>query len=267
MPKENIGQKSMRLIRASLFHFVFTLYHVVACVVCLPFLLTTRARIRALVQMHLRIVAFLERMIMGLDYEVRGREYLPDQGAFLVAAKHQSAYETFKLHFLFDDPAIVLKQELLRIPLWGRFLSALSPIAIDRTQGRSAIEQIIAGANQAKDQGRAIVIFPQGTRVSITQSPAEKPYKIGIVRMQEATNLPIIPMALNSGYFWPRRGWGLRSGKVIFEFLPPLTLGTTPQETLQKLEHVLEDASLRLVAEASGHFNDRDNFNNSNNAP
>ncbi len=109
-------------------------------------------------------VYYIEKYVLGLDYEVRGLEYMPKEGSYLIAAKHQSAYETMKLHRLFGDPSIILKKELLSIPIWGKFLGKLDIIAIDRSNGESAISSIIDGAHRMKEQGRPIVIFPQGTR-------------------------------------------------------------------------------------------------------
>ena len=157
--------------------------------------------------------AILEKYILGLTYEVRGQEHLPEQGSYIIAAKHQSSYETFKLHTLFGDPAIVLKKELLRIPLWGMYLKKSDVIAIDRSSPKTAIKSIKDGAQHVKEQGRPIIIFPQGTRVSIDTTAQEKPYKIGIMRLQEATNLPIIPMAINTGYFQPKHKWCKKPGK------------------------------------------------------
>src|SRR5690606_29409676 len=133
-----------------------------------------------IVKLFVHMVYFLERHILGLDYEVRGAENLPRTGSFIVAAKHQSAYETMKLNIIFNDPAIVLKRELLRIPLWGWFLAKVEPIGIDRKQGSSAMAQIIEGTIRIREQARPIVIFPQGTRVSPSQTAADRPYRIGV---------------------------------------------------------------------------------------
>lgn len=203
-----------------------------------------------LIHWYLRRVEWLERNIMGITCEIRGKDNLPSSGSYIVAAKHQSPYETLKLHFLFEDPAIVLKKELLAIPLWGKFLSKIDPIAIDRSAGKEAMTQIIEGAKRIQAQGRVIVIFPQGTRVYPEQTPKEKPYKMGAARIQEATGLPVVPMALNSGFFWPRSGWLKRPGKIVFEFLPPIKSGKKPAEVTKELEQSLESASENLIREA-----------------
>ena len=193
---------------------------------------------------------YIEKYVMGLDYEVRGAEHLPKDGSFLVAAKHYSTYETFKIHLLFRDPAIILKKELAMIPIWGWLALTAGMIAIDRSTGDSAMKSIVEGANRLKREGRPIVIFPQGTRVSLDDKPERKPYKFGILRMQDATGLPIIPMATNSGVFWPRRSFFIKPGKVIFEFFPAIEKGGDMKESHQKMAKIIEENSNRLVNEA-----------------
>lgn len=238
------------IVRSTLFNILFYGLNAVACIFLIPFFAAPRPWIMGLVQAYVRAIAALEYIVLGLRYEVRGREHLPASGAYIVAAKHQSPYETFKLHLLFRDPAIVLKQELLRIPLWGTYLKKTDVIAIDRSSPSAAIESIQRGAMRMKEQGRPIVIFPQGTRVSVDATPTEKPYKIGVSRMQEATQLPVVPMALNSGMFWPKAGWLKSGGTVIFEFLPPIPPGQPAQEVLRQLEQHVEAASRGLMEEA-----------------
>ncbi len=239
-------------LRSTLFNLVFYGATAIACVLCLPFLLTSRETSIGLVRFYVGCIHRLEKYILGLDYEIRGAENLPQTGSYIIAAKHQSPYETLKLHILFDDPAVVLKKELLDIPLWGRFLARTHPIAIDRSQGKEAVAQVIDGASAIADQNRAIIIFPQGTRVYPHQTPEDKPYKQGVARMHESTGLPVIPLALNTGIFWPRKSWIKKPGTVVFEFLPPMADQDSPEAFLKALEDTLESATLKLQQEAGG---------------
>lgn len=240
----------MLFLRSTLFNILFYGTTALACVLCLPGLLLPKKQAMWIVKGFVRAVYFFEKHVIGLDYEVRGAEHLPADGSFIVAAKHQSPYETMKLNILFDDPAIVLKRELLWIPLWGWFLAKIDPIAIDRSRFKKSLRQITDGALHVKAQGRPIVIFPQGTRVLLTQTTKGKPYKTGIARAAEATGLPVIPLALNSGVFWPRKSWIKKPGKVVFEFLPAVPLGLGVYEIMKDLETRIEDHSNRLAAEA-----------------
>lgn len=240
----------MTFLRAVLFNILFYGLTAAACVLLLPFILMPRKAVLWIIRVYTGAVYGLEKYVLGLDYEVRGRENLPRSGAYLVAAKHQSAYETMKLHRLFADPSVILKQELLRIPLWGRFVERLDVIAIDRKNGEEAMTSIIEGAQRMVTQGRPVIIFPQGTRVHVGTSSADKPYKAGIVKMRAATNLPVIPMALNSGLFWPRNGFIKRPGKVVFEFLPPVPEALDDKAALADIESRVESASALLMAES-----------------
>lgn len=233
-------------IRSTLFNLAFYLVTFICCVLALPaIVLSHHAFVRYVVEPWERVVHFLECALMGITYEVRGLENLPENGPYLIAAKHQSPYETLKLHLLFKRPAIILKQELLRIPLFGRYLQKADLIPIDRSSPEKAITSIQEGAKTAAAEGRPIIIFPQGTRVDPDVPASKERYKVGIIRIQEAIDLPIIPMALNCGMFWPRKGWLKHPGKAVFEFLPPIPPGDR-SEKLKALEVSLEEASNRL---------------------
>ena len=236
-------------IRSTIFNICFYILTAISCVVLLPTLFLPRSIFLGVVTGFCRSTAFLEKYILGLTYEIRGQKHLPSNGAYIVAAKHQSAYETLKLHLLFNDPAVVLKKELLKIPLWGKYLAKSDVIAIDRSSPKIAIKSIQDGAKHVAAQGRPIVIFPQGTRVATHMSAKEKPYKIGIVRMQDATALPIIPMALNTGVFYPRQKWCKKPGRVIFEFMPPIMPSDNTSDILKQIEMTVEEKASHLMEE------------------
>ncbi|MBI1326754.1 MAG: DUF2125 domain-containing protein [Alphaproteobacteria bacterium] len=191
----------------------------------------------------------IEKYILGLDFEVRGRENIPTQGAYLVAAKHQSAYETLKLHLLFGDPAVILKRELYHIPLWGWHAAKSDMIAIDRSRHKEAIKMIINGAQEKLSAGRPVVIFPQGTRVSVDTTIKEKPYKSGIMRIYEASNVPLVPMALNTGLYWPRNSFFKKPGKIILSIMPPIPAGLPPEEVEKTMIEQIETETHKLVKE------------------
>ena len=196
-----------------------------------------------------RFSDLLEKYLLGLDYIVTGHEHLPTSGPYIVAAKHQSAYETLKLPLLFARPVVILKRELLRIPFWGWYAAKSGMIGIDRGNARHAIEQMIAGARNVAALNRTLVIFPQGTRVKTTDTPTTKPYKRGIGEIYLATSLPVVPMAVNTGLFWPRNAFIKRGGRVHIAFLPAIPPGLDRDTFMTTLQSRLEDGSRALLPE------------------
>lgn len=237
-------------IRSTLFNVAFFIMTLAMMLCVLPTLLMPREKSMRIVHLWVNTIYCLERWLLNLDYQIRGAENIPQGTAYLLASKHESSYETFKLHRILGDPAIVLKRELLNIPIWGLFLKKIDPIAIDRSNRDQAIKSLLAGVDHVRAQGRPIVIFPQGTRVKWNATTAEKPYKGGVAKMQDSSGLPIIPLALNTGVFWPKASWIKKPGTVIFEFLPAIPPGKPVAETMALLETVLETACNDLHQEA-----------------
>lgn len=240
----------MLFLRQIFFNISFYGATALCCVLLLPFTLLPRKQYIFFLTLYFRLVHILEKYILGLDFIVRGAEHIPAGGAFLVAAKHFSAYETMKLHVLFHDPAIIMKRELKFIPLWGLLAAKAEMIFIDRGSREIALNSIVAGAKRIEQQGRPLVIFPQGTRVSINDTLETKPYKGGIIRMYEATNMPILPLAMNSGLYWKKKAFFKYPGTVIFEFLPVIPSCLDGAEAMDRLKKAIEPASQQLVREA-----------------
>lgn len=239
----------MTVVRSLLFNVAFFGWTALMCVGLLWMLLLPRRQMVEVVKWYLRTIRFLERTIIGIDYEVRGRENIPAEGAYILAAKHQSAWETMKLHLLVDDPAIILKRELLFVPIWGWYAWKAHMIAVDRSARGRAIASLVAGARDVAAQGRPIAIFPQGTR---TAPGAWRPYRIGVAVLYEELGLPIVPMALDSGLYWPRRSFRKRPGTIVVEFLPPVPAGLPREEAMADLVERLETATDRIVVAAGG---------------
>ena len=237
------------ILRSLLFNAGFYVATAICCVICLPTLLLPRKTLLVIIRLYLYIITALEYGLMNLRYEVRGLEHLPEDGSFIIAAKHMSAYETLKLRLIFKDPAIVLKKELTQIPLWGTYLAKSGVIAIDRSTPAKAAKSIEDGAKDIMEQKRPIIIFPQGTRVRPEETAKDKPYKPGVWRIQKTTGLPVVPLATNSGLFWPRSGWLKSSGTVIFEILKPIPPQKDKGTLMKKLEKNIEGASKKLMDE------------------
>lgn len=234
------------MARSLLFNFMFYVTTVLFLVLGSPLLFGPRRWAMAALAMHGRFELWLLKVIAGTKLEVRGLEKLPE-GSCLVAAKHQSAWETFALIPLFRDPAYLMKRELFWIPLHGWFSRKFEMIPVDRDKGPSALRRMLREAKDRAAQGREIVIFPEGTR----RAPGAPPdYKTGVVLLYEALRIPCVPLALNSGVFWPRRSLLRRPGTIVVEILDPIPPGLPKAEFLERLIGSIETASARLLAEA-----------------
>ena len=163
----------------------------------------------------------------------------------LRAAKHQSAWETVVLALLLHTPVFVLKRELLRLPLLGWYFSKAGCIAVDRSAGMRALRKLRDDAVTAASGGRSILIFPQGTRVA---PGVEHRYEIGVFALYEATGLPVVPVALNSGHVWGRNSWLKRPGRIDVEFLAPIEPGLSRRDFMERLETAIETRMAELDA-------------------
>ena len=235
----------MLLVRSLLFALAFYVTTALFLVLGSWLLIAPRSWAMAGLRTHAIVSVWLLRVIAGTKLEVRGQEKL-SKGAVLVVSKHQSAWDTFGLVPLFRDPAIVLKDELKWIPFYGWFCVKFEHILVKRDKAAKALKTMIADAQIRVAQGREIVIFPEGTR----QAPGAPPdYKPGYVALYEALEIPCVPLALNSGLFWPRRQFIRHPGTIVVEFLDPIPPGLPRKEFRAVLEARLEEASQRLVAE------------------
>jgi 1-acyl-sn-glycerol-3-phosphate acyltransferase len=234
----------MLLLRSALFNLLFYLVTAVMMILAFPvFLLPRRAMLPPL-RLYARIILTLLRLLCGIRLQVIGEEYLPRAGAALIAAKHQSAFDTLVWLLLVPDACYVLKRELLLIPLWGWFARKSRMIAVDRKGGGKALRRMLAEAQAAAREGRQIVIFPEGTRVAPGQRVRYQP---GVVGLAGALKLPVVPVATDSGLFWPRRAFAKRPGSVTVAVLPPLPANLPRQALLPALEAAIETESHRLL--------------------
>ncbi len=206
------------------------------------FLFLPRRRAAAALRWWSRVFVGMCRVLGGMRMEVRGAEHIP-HGAAIVAGKHQSMWETFALFHLLDDAAIVLKRELYYIPLVGQFLRKFRMIQVERTAGAKAL---IRAARAAAEEGRQILIFPEGHRMAPFAAPDYKP---GVAALYGALRLPCVPFALNSGLFWPRRSFWRWPGTVVVEFLPAIAPGLPRGEFMERLEGAVEPAARALAEE------------------
>lgn len=235
----------MTAIRSLLFHICFYAVTALYLLVFLPVLpfISRRAMWDKVVRSWLGVLNWQLRVICGIRTQISGQENIPP-GPLLVAAKHQSAWETLALLGLFHDPAFILKQELLKVPVFGWYLTKLGMIPVDRSAGPSALRDMNRRAREAAEEGRQIFIFPEGTR----RAPGAPPdYKTGISFLYASLKVPCLPVALNSGLFWPRRAFILRPGTIRVEILPAIPTNLPRAEFSTRLENEIETASNQLL--------------------
>ncbi len=233
-------------LRSLIFNVAFYANLVVLMILGLPMILAGRHGVFALARLWGTISIWLMERICGLRLEFRGLENIPD-GGYILAAKHESFLETFALLEHAPDFAIILKKQLVYIPLFGLYLVGAQQIAIDRSRGRNALAQIIAQAGKVLRGGRQTIIYPEGTR---RPPGAPSRYKHGVAALYAATDAPCLPVALNTGLFWGRRGFTRRPGVAVIEYLPPIAPGLSREAFAERLETTIESACARLNAEA-----------------
>jgi 1-acyl-sn-glycerol-3-phosphate acyltransferase len=232
--------------RSLIFNALFYLNLFVLMILGLPTMLFGRRGVFALARLWGAISVWLLEKICGLRLEYRGVENIPP-GAVLIAAKHQSFLETFALLKYAPDFAIILKRQLTRVPLFGLYLIVSQQIAIDRGRGRQALQQIAAAAKPVFAAGRQVFIYPEGTR----RLPGAPPrYKHGVTTLYAETGAPCLPVAVNTGLFWRRRGFLRRPGIAVIEYLPVIAPGLDPTAFSERLQSTIETACARLNAEA-----------------
>ena len=235
----------MLVIRSILFNVAFYVSLVVWLIIALPTFLMPYRAIVGVAKAWGRYNLFLLRAICGLGADFRGIEKIP-QGPLLVAAKHQSAWETFALLWLFDDPTFIMKRELQWIPLFGWLALKGRMIPVDRGAGSSGLNAMTERARDELMKGRQIIIFPEGTR---RPAGAEPRYKYGIVRLYAGANVPVLPVALNSGLFWRRRSILRPPGTIVAQMLDPIQPGLGEEEFMARLQNDIETATARLIEE------------------
>jgi len=231
------------MARSLLFLVVFYVNTAIILVFGSPLLFGPRSWAMAGLRFHAVTSLWWLRVICGTDVEIRGRDRLP-AGPALIAAKHQSAWDTFGLVPITRDPAMIMKEELLALPLYGWFSRKFEMIPIKREAGPSALRLMTREAGKRAAQGRDIVIFPEGTRRAPGAAPAYRP---GINLLYAELGIPCVPVALNSGLFWPRRTILRKPGTIVVEFLEPIPPGLARKEFMAVLQERIETATARLT--------------------
>ncbi len=237
----------MTVLRSLVFNVLALAWTAALALACIPILVGPRRWSVRVMRVWAAGIEALLAGVVGLRYELRGNEHLPRAGG-VVASNHQSAWETVMFARLLNAPAFVLKRELLGLPN-GWYAWRAGSIPIDRGGGAAALRAMVAAAARALLRGQTIVIFPQGTR---TAPGVRRRFLPGVAALYGRLAVPVVPIALNSGLYWPRRAFLKRPGTVLVEVLPPIPPGLDRATFMARLTETIESAADRLTAEATG---------------
>ena len=180
-------------------------------------------------------VILIVRLLLNTKVEVKGINNIPTTEKYFVASAHQSMFETFALQAVIDYPVFILKKELLKIPLFGLYLKKIKSIEIVRdTTTKDNLSFFDKVATIIKNENRPLLIFPQGTRVEARE---QIPFKKGVGRIYEALNISCVPIALNSGNVWPKKGIIKYPGKITISLMEPIKPGLSRDDFIKTLEN------------------------------
>lgn len=233
----------MQWVRSIIFAALIYIMMAIMAVVFFPIALLSPAGASFACHSWCRWTMWVASWLLGLNTEVRGT---PPTGAVLVAAKHQSFLDIIMIFHAVPRARFIMKRILLFSPILGQYSWRLGCIPVHRGKKGAAISQMVADVSKAMTTPGQLVIYPQGTRVA----PGDvRPYKVGTAVLYEKMELPCVPVAVNTGLYWPKRGVLRRPGTAIVEFLEPIEPGLPKEEFLAELETRIETASDRLLAE------------------
>ncbi|HEY4846402.1 MAG TPA: lysophospholipid acyltransferase family protein [Methylocella sp.] len=236
----------MILLRSLVFHAAFYLTTTVLALAGLPVLVMGRQKVQAYAKFWTGSAVWLAEKICGTKIVWRGLEHLP-RGGCIIAAKHQSTLETMALTTKSADFSYILKRELMAIPIFGWYLKGAGQVAIDRAKRGQALPDLTRQVREAIAQGRQMIIFPEGTR-----KPAGAPpeFKSGVGYLYTDSGAVCVPVALNTGLYWPRRSLSIHPGRATIAFLEPIAPGLDKPRFLKLLEERIEAGTAELIAEA-----------------
>ncbi|MCQ4272400.1 1-acyl-sn-glycerol-3-phosphate acyltransferase [Pseudomonas kuykendallii] len=223
----------LQTLRTLLFYVLLASSACIWCTVSFfvaPFL-PFRARYRFVVRNWCRSAVWLTKTIVGIRYEIKGLENIPERPC-VILAKHQSTWETFFLSGFFEPLSQVLKRELLYVPFFGWAMAMLKPIAIDRSNPKAALKQMASVGAERIKQGAWILVFPEGTRVPFGQIGK---FSRGGTALAVNANLPVLPIAHNAGAFWPKNGWAKYPGTIQVVIGAPMYAETTGPRAIAEL--------------------------------
>ena len=224
----------MSLIRSILFNLFLYTGIIAVFIIALPSLLLPQKLTLLFGKFLGYYVIFIVRFFLNTTVEIKGINNIPKTKKYFIASAHQSMFETFALQAVLDYPVFILKKELLKIPIFGLYLKKIKSIEIVRdTTTKDNLNFFDKVASIVKNEKRPLLIFPQGTRIKADE---RVPFKKGVGRIYEALNISCVPIALNSGYVWPKKGIIKYPGKITISLMEPIRPGLSRDEFIKNLE-------------------------------
>lgn len=234
----------LQIIRSILFDIAFYTTALLLLVVFCPALLLPYPYFLWFDQIWCHSILFLSRFFAGIRYRVEGYHNIPEQN-YIVASLHQSAWDVFGLTALFPHPIFVCKKELFSLPFLGWYLQRFKMIPVNRKQGAMALKNLIHNAHRIHELHRPIIIFPEGTRSPMGHINS---FQMGIAMLYESLNVPVVPVVLNSGYLWKRKGLIKKSGIIDVKILPPIQPGLSRQEFIFLLQKNMKKSAQKIMS-------------------
>ena len=231
------------VIRSILFYVFLVLWTIFMGTICFPYLFISHHYLRKPVNRWIKGIFKLLQIICNITYEIRGKENIPSY-AVLVASKHQSAFETFALFLYLNKSIFIHKKQLFYIPIFGQYLMKAKMISIDRSEGTAAIRKMLKQTKLRMSEGYSIIIFPEGTR----KKPGENPnYKTGFIGIYNETKSEILPVAVNSGFCWPKHTFVKKPGHIIIQILKPIPSELERSDILNRVQLIIEEETNKII--------------------
>jgi len=234
----------MLLLRSLLFNLFLYVGIILVFLIALPSLLLPAKFTLLFGKLLGHYVIFAVRFFLNTKVEIKGINNIPKKEKYFVASAHQSMFETFALQAVLDFPIFILKKELLKIPLFGLYLKKINSIEIIRdTTTKDNLSFFDKIASNLKGSNRPLLIFPQGTRTKVEE---KTPFKKGVGRIYESLNIPCVPIALDSGKVWPKKGILKYPGKITISLLKPIQSGLKRDEFIRTLENKIYEEIMNI---------------------
>ncbi len=235
------------MIRSVLFNLSFYLLTAITCILLLPFLyLPGRSILQAGARLWAKSVLILLRLFGGIRIGIEGEEYLPMEGSYLIAAKHQSEVDGIAIVAKVPDVATIAMQELGKYPIFGRIMKKMRMILVDTEGGEKTRNSLTLRASAAVEDSRPILIYPEG---QLVPTDRKAPFRKAIYHLYDDFSLPVIPVATNVGLRWPQRKFFKSPGPATIRFLPPIEAGLEKDAFMSRLEETINGTSDRLLVE------------------